>query len=66
MVGDSLNDAPAITESDFGIAILSAGGHVVTQEKASSLVHEDSLYSVANAFIIANQTVHNIKQNFKI
>jgi Cu2+-exporting ATPase len=67
MIGDAGNDVAAIAASHFGIAIQSAAGDKITQEKAGAVISKDaSLWSVVNAFEIANQTVSKIKQNLVI
>lgn len=65
MVGDAGNDALALAESDFGIAIKSGCSSSVTEQQAGAVVHDQcgSLMPVANAFAVAKQTVFNIKQN---
>lgn len=66
MVGDSLNDANAINQSDFGIAIDSTLGNKFTQSQAGVVIQGNSLSSIATAFEIAKQTTRNIWQNLAI
>lgn len=70
MIGDGLNDSRAFETSHFSIAIESANGHQITQDKAGAVIHKTnnqlSLRPVLSAFTIANQTVRNIKQNLAI
>ena len=63
MVGDAGNDAPAIQMSDFGIAVKSASGDLITQDKAKAVIDNKSLLPVVTTFAIAKQTVRSIKQN---
>jgi P-type Cu2+ transporter len=63
MVGDAENDAPAITKSDFGIAVKSNSSDVITQEQAGAVIGNSSLLPVVTVFAVAKQTVRSIKQN---
>ena len=66
MVGDAGNDAAAVAASHFGIAIQSDASSPITQEQASAKINHNSLWSVVNAFTVAQQTFSNIKQNLVI
>ena len=66
MIGDAGNDATAVAACDFGIAIKSAAGNKITQDKAGATINQDSLWAIVNAFVIAKQTISNIKQNLAI
>lgn len=63
MVGDAANDAQALGESDFGIAILSHDSDELTRQHAGAIIQSDSLLPIVNIFAIARQTVTNINQN---
>lgn len=63
MIGDAGNDAVALSVSDFGIAVKSAASDVITQDKASAVIHKSSLVPVVTTFAIARQTMRNIKFN---
>ena len=66
MIGDELNDADAITASDFGMAMPADGGSLhLTRKLADAVSNIDSLHSIIAAFEISQQTVMNIKQNLK-
>ncbi|MDR3477211.1 MAG: HAD-IC family P-type ATPase [Gammaproteobacteria bacterium] len=63
MIGDAANDALAIIKSDFGMAVKSSSGDVITQEQAGAVIDNASLLPVVTAFAVAKQTVSSIKQN---
>jgi Cu2+-exporting ATPase len=66
MVGDAGNDSNALAESNFGLAVKSLSGSDITQQQAGAVIQSGSLLPVANAFVIANQTVNNIKLNLGV
>ncbi|PWY54691.1 heavy metal translocating P-type ATPase [Legionella qingyii] len=63
MIGDAGNDTPAITASDLGIAVVSDGSDILTQQAAGIVIHNGALLSIASAFAVSKQTVSNINQN---
>ena len=61
MIGDGINDSPALSSSDIGISVNS--GTDIAMDSSEVILTRNNLNSIINLIKISKKTIRNIKQN---
>lgn len=63
MVGDGINDSPALALADIGVSL--KGGSDIATETAPMVLMNDNLHLIPDAVEISKKTMSTIHQNFR-
>ena len=61
MVGDGINDSPALASADIGVSVSS--GTDIAMNSADVILVNDNISKISDLFVISRRTIKNIKQN---